>query len=347
MSLRPAVLRALREAADEGVSGEALAASLRVSRVAIAKHIAALRRSGYEIAGVAGAGYTLLSSPDLPIPDEVAPLVEDAYWVRFEGGIETGSTNDDAKLLARAGAPAGTVVLASRQSCGRGRLGRAWESPDGGLYLSVVLRPDAGVADLAPVPLVISVGVAWGLKRFGIDARLKWPNDVLLDSGGAALGEERYSSGSHGRGYGKLAGVLVETSAETDRVDWLVAGVGINVRHGGARVAGAAYVTDAASAEADIRVPVVAAAVLDGISRSLAAWSSGGFEAVRDDYERLSILTGVDVVVRDGGGTVRGAGVVAGVDSLGRLLLTGPSGTVTLAAGEVTLREPGALGHTG
>ncbi len=342
MSRRSDVLEALREAAGEGVSGEALATRLEVSRAAVAKHVAALRALGYEIAGVAGAGYRLLSAPDLPIPEEVAPLVEDLLWVRFEGGIETGSTNDDAKVLARAGAPAGTVVLAARQYAGRGRLGRTWESADGGLYLSVVLRPEVGVVDLAPVPLVVSVGVVRGLERFGVDARLKWPNDVWLASGEEAHGTARGSPRDAGRGPGKLAGILVEISAESDRVDWLVAGVGVNVRPGGGRVAGAAYVTDALAAGVDVRLPAVAAAVLDGIAASLAAWSAGGFEAVRDDYERLSMLIGADVVVRDAGGVVRGSGTVQGVDAFGRLLLAGPAGTVAVSAGDVTLRDPEA-----
>ena len=113
MTTREAVLAALRAAGATGLSGEALAQSLGVSRVAIGKHVAALREAGYEIEADPGVGYRLISVPDGPLPAEVAPLLADASWMVLTGGGETGSTNDDARALAREGAPEGTVVLAS------------------------------------------------------------------------------------------------------------------------------------------------------------------------------------------------------------------------------------------
>ncbi|MDZ4177879.1 MAG: biotin--[acetyl-CoA-carboxylase] ligase [Coriobacteriia bacterium] len=332
MSRRADVLAALRDAAAAGVSGEALAGRFLVSRAAVGKHVAALRELGYDIAAVPGSGYRLVSAPELPLPDEVAGLVREPLWRRFEGGIETDSTNDDAKVLARAGAEAGTVVLAARQRAGRGRLGRTWESPHGGLYLSAILRPDVGIADISPLSLVAGIGVARALERLGADTGLKWPNDVWSAAGG------------------KIAGILLEVSAEADRVEWVVAGIGINISAPDGRADGAAYLDEIAPVETDDpmgppgappRLARVAAIVLDGVAGVVSEWESGGFASLLGEYERRSVLTGRDVTVRDAGGQVRASGTVRGTDASGRLLVATASGEVAVPAGDVTLREPG------
>jgi BirA family biotin operon repressor/biotin-[acetyl-CoA-carboxylase] ligase len=333
VSRRADVLAALRDAGAGGVSGESLAGRFSVSRAAVGKHVAALRELGYDIAAAPGAGYRLVSAPDLPLPDEVARLVREPLWTRLEGGIETASTNDDAKALARAGAEAGTVVLAASQRAGRGRLGRIWESPRGGLYLSAVLRPDVGIADLSPLSLVAGIGVARALERLGVDTCLKWPNDVWAVGGG------------------KVAGILLEVSAEADRVEWVVAGIGINVTAPDTRVDGAAYLEDLMSTSpgeepmdspyGPPRLARIAAAVLDGVAGVVAQWESGGFGALLGEYERRSVLIGLDVTVRDAGGQVRASGTVRGTDVSGRLLVVTASGEVAVPAGDVTLREPG------
>ena len=321
MTTRSSVLDALRLAGTAGLSGEALAVSLGVSRVAVGKHVAALREAGYEIAAVPGSGYSLLAAPDLPLPAEIAPLLESALWAELTGGGETGSTNDDARALARSGAPEGTVVLASRQLAGRGRLGRTWTSPSGGVYLSAVLRPQVAPTGVSSLALAVALGVALGLERLGVQARLKWPNDVLL-------------------GDKKLAGVLLEMSAEADSVDWVVAGVGLNMRRpsaGEEAPAGVAYVDDAAPG---VRLAKAAAAELDGIAEAYSSWRVGGFAALRSAYEARFALAGADVCVTDLLGTVRASGTAQGVDDEGRLLVRGPDGAVSpVVAGEVTLRR--------
>ena len=321
MTTRSTVLEALRLAGEKGLSGEALALRLGVSRVAVGKHVAALRDAGYEIAAVPGSGYRLIAAPDLPLPAEVEPLLGSALWIALQGGGATGSTNDDARALARAGAPEGSVVLASRQLSGRGRLGRAWTSPSGGVYLSAVLRPAVTPAEVASLALAAALGVVLGLERLGVRAQLKWPNDVLF-------------------GDGKLAGVLLEMSAEADSVDWVVAGVGLNVRRP-SRVAdaapGAAYIDDAAPG---VGLAQAAAAELDGIAGAYERWREAGFAALRADYEARFALTGIDVQVTDLLGTVRAAGIVEGIDDAGRMLVRANDGAqCAVVAGEVTLRR--------
>lgn len=254
--------------------------------------------------------------PDVLLPAEVAPLVSAGLWTRFEGGPETGSTNDDCKRLAREGAPEGAVVLAGRQTAGRGRLGRTWESPDGGAYVSVLLRPRLSVAELAPLPLAVGVAVARALEGLGIPGvGLKWPNDVWIA----------------GR---KVAGILIEISAESDRVEWVVVGIGLNVGKGEDARGDAAYIRDS---DPDAKPAPVAAAVLDELAAVYARFRVGGLATLAREYEERSVLTGRDVRVSDIGGEVKAAGRVTGIDESGRLVVETESGSVTIAAGDVTL----------
>ena len=125
--------------------------------------------------------------------------------------LDCGSTNDEAARLARAGARHGTVVTAETQRAGRGRDGRAWQSPAGmGLYLSAVVRPPLPLADVPPMTLAIGVGLCDAVRSFGADAELKWPNDLLV------------------RGK-KLAGVLVEAQSQGTRLEAVIVGIGVNI----------------------------------------------------------------------------------------------------------------------
>jgi BirA family biotin operon repressor/biotin-[acetyl-CoA-carboxylase] ligase len=317
VNTRDHVLKALRDAGAAGVSGETVAGALGISRVAVGKHVAALRGLGYVVEAVPGTGYLFVSAPDLALPGEVSPLVLDPLWRRFEGGAQTGSTNDDARALALQGAEEGTVVVAASQSAGRGRMGRVWESHQGGAYFSAVLRPPVAPSQAGPLALVVALGVARGLETLGVHPRLKWPNDLLLGSG-------------------KLAGVLLEMSAEGDCVEWVVAGVGINISQPDGRLDSAAYVCDAVTGVGPAQVT---AAALDGLAVAYRQWLEGDFEPLRTAWEERSAMTGRDVVVSDMSGAVRAAGRVEGVDAEGRLLLSGPSGVEAVVAGEVTLRR--------
>jgi BirA family biotin operon repressor/biotin-[acetyl-CoA-carboxylase] ligase len=314
-SRRAEVASALANAGAAGVSGEHLADALGISRVAIGKHVASLRRDGYAITALRGVGYRLDALPARLVPVEVERLVTDPMWLRIDGSVETGSTNDDCKMLARAGAPEGIVVVAARQQAGRGRLGRSWTSPEGGAYVSVLLRPRVlpeRAPELAPA---VALGIAEGLESLGVPATLKWPNDVLA-------------------GDGKLAGVLLEMSAELDCVHWVVAGCGVNVTPPAVPIPGAAYVSDVSEAS----TATVAAALLDGIARVYREVTAGGFAAVADRYRARHALQG-PAVVRDLTGAVVADGVVEGVDDRARLLVRGPGGVVAVVAGEVTLRS--------
>lgn len=133
---------------------------------------------------------------------------------------EVASTNDVAKALAMDGEEEGVVVVAKVQHAGRGRLGRSWSSPPGGLYLSIVLRPQVSVGDMLLLTVLSSVPVAQAIEELtGLEAKLRWPNDIEVD----------------GR---KVAGILVESASKSGAVGFLVLGIGINLNSDPAELEG-------------------------------------------------------------------------------------------------------------
>jgi BirA family biotin operon repressor/biotin-[acetyl-CoA-carboxylase] ligase len=196
--------RVLTAIADGPVSGPDIAAQLDISRAAVWKHVEALREDGFEIESQ-GDGYTLDS-----VPDYGGPAIEyglDApFEVEYHDEIE--STNQRARKLATEGR-SDIAVVADRQTGGRGRLDREWDSPRGGVWLSVLLRPEIPPTNAPLYTLVAAVATARAAAAAGVEARIKWPNDVRV-------GEK------------KLAGILTEMEGEADRVSWLVVGIGLN-----------------------------------------------------------------------------------------------------------------------
>ncbi|MFB6170848.1 MAG: biotin--[acetyl-CoA-carboxylase] ligase [Haloarculaceae archaeon] len=203
---RHRVLEAL-SASEAPVSGPELAERLDVSRAAVWKHVEALREAGFGIES-GDDGYRLTSVPEFGGP-AVEFGLEAPFEVEYHDAI--GSTNDRARELAAAGA-SDVVVLADEQTGGRGRLDRAWTAPPGGVWLSVVCRPTLPPARVPVYTLAAAVATTRAAREAGVDAGIKWPNDVLV----------------HEPAERKLAGILTEMEGEADRVSWVVVGVGVN-----------------------------------------------------------------------------------------------------------------------
>jgi BirA family biotin operon repressor/biotin-[acetyl-CoA-carboxylase] ligase len=207
---RERVLDALTEGP---VTGPELAERLDVSRAAVWKHVEALRDEGFGIASQ-GEGYALVEFPEFG-GATVEYGLDAPFDVEFHDSIP--STNARARDLAAAGA-SDVAVLADEQTGGRGRLDREWSSPSGGIWLSALARPDVPAAHVPAFTLAAAVAVARVAREAGVDARIKWPNDVVVpgeDADGNPI--ER-----------KLAGILTEMEGEADRVSWGVVGMGIN-----------------------------------------------------------------------------------------------------------------------
>ncbi len=200
---RRAILAAL---ADGPVTGPALADRLDVSRAAVWKQVDGLREEGFEIESN-GEGYRLTAVPEFG-GTAVEYGLDAPYEVEYHDTID--STNARARDLAGDGA-SDVVVLADEQTHSKGRLDREWTSPSGGVWMSVVVRPDLPPAHVPLVTLAAAVATTRALREAGVDAGIKWPNDVLAADDGR-----------------KLAGILTEMEGEADRANWVVVGVGVN-----------------------------------------------------------------------------------------------------------------------
>lgn len=206
------ILKYLRD--KEYISGEVLAKKLGVSRVAIWKQIQRLKDIGYKIIADQNLGYYLIFRPDLLLPQEIQNGLSTAYiGQKIYYFPELGSTNIIAKekaLRREEGVNEGTVIIAERQSAGKGRLGRKWFSPEGGICLSIILYPRLSPSYITRITLMTAVAVVKSIERCAkIKTQIKWPNDILINNK-------------------KVCGILTEMSAELDMINWVVVGVGIN-----------------------------------------------------------------------------------------------------------------------
>ena len=226
---RRAVLAAV---ADGPVTGPALADRLGVSRAAVWKHVESLREAGFDIDSD-DEGYALAG-----IPAYGGPAVEfglDAPF-RIEYHDAVDSTNERARELAAEGAE-NVVVLADEQTGGRGRLDREWSAPAGGVWLSLLVRPDLPPAHVPALTLAAAVATTDAAREAGVPAEIKWPNDVLVSDANESTSEQKSNDvlvstdgeSETERGGRKLAGILTEMEGEADRVSWVVVGVGVNV----------------------------------------------------------------------------------------------------------------------
>ena len=220
-----------------------------------------------------------------------------------------GSTNDEAAYLASEGAPEGTIVWARQQTGGRGRRGRHWSSPVGNLYTSTVLRPDCSAPRATELGFVAALAVA-DLVPADRTVRVKWPNDVMVDGG-------------------KVAGILLESSiVQSGHVEYVVAGVGINVGH-------APNLTEMRYPGAALGGSVETA--LEGFTRALfrrvAEWRRDGFTAVRAAWLAKAGPLGAAVDVKLGEELVQGR--FAGMDPEGALLLDTTAGRRKIVSGEL------------
>jgi BirA family transcriptional regulator, biotin operon repressor / biotin---[acetyl-CoA-carboxylase] ligase len=304
------------------VSGEVISRELNVSRTAIWKHINALRKAGYVIEAVPSRGYQLVSAPDVLSVEEISTQLNSlVVGKRLLCLAETSSTNSDAFRLAEQGAEEGTVILADFQSGGKGRLGRVWSSPQGvNLYASVVLRPAVMPYEAAQLTFLSVVAVARSIELVaGLKPEIKWPNDVLING--------------H-----KIAGLLNEMSSETDRVNFIILGIGVNLN-----MAGEQFPADlrqpATSLLLELGRPVqrsqFAAVLLAELDRLYADFVANGFGPVREEWQLRCNAAGRKIEVSDMGSATQ-CGYFAGIDTDGALLMRLADGkTERIISGDV------------
>lgn len=212
-SIREKLLTMLLENKDTYISGQMISEKLGCSRTAVWKHISELKKEGYEVEGLQKRGYRLISTPNNIRPHDIRSNLNTKFIgqkIVFQEVVT--STQELAQKLAQEGAKEGTVVVAEQQSKGRGRLGRAWESPKGtGIWMSLIIRPNIPPFQAPQLTLLTAVAIVQGIKKAtGISCEIKWPNDILINGK-------------------KIVGILTEMQAESDRIQSIIIGIGMNV----------------------------------------------------------------------------------------------------------------------
>lgn len=309
------LIRALREHGERYVSGEELAATLGVTRAAVLKRMRALAARGFAVEGRRGVGYRLVS---VPVGVDEAFLKAEVERFGLAGCAVVvldvvESTQDlGVAMVQTLATPA--LVVASEQRAGRGRFRRSWLSPAGGLWMSVAIPFAASAVDPGAVSLGSAVAVAQALEAVGVEARIKWPNDIFL-------------------GDRKLGGILVNAVSEEGRVVGLVVGVGLNVNvpaHALGPLEGRAT---SVLVETGAETPLCPLAA--DVARRLvpAVTVTGRREVIAEARQRLWGV-GRRVAVRFPDGREVGGTIVGLADDFGLLLETG-RGVEAIPTGEV------------
>ncbi len=322
------ILKKLKEQARY-ISGEDISKTLNVSRTAVWKHINELRKDGYVIESSSKKGYRFVQAPDILDRREINIPQGQLIGGNIQHFAEIDSTNNYAKKIASEGCAHGTVVVADRQTMGRGRIGRQWQSDSAdGLWFSIVVRPELEPENIQVITLAASVAVVEAIKETqGIICGIKWPNDIILD----------------GR---KLGGILTELSAEPGHVNYVVVGIGINVNQ------------DLEHFDYEIRQKAVSLKMYDNkpVQRSKLLGSIltsfeklyksvllGKNKDIIDKWSEYSVTIGKEVKVAYR--NVEYIGTAQSIAADGRLIVKCKDGvTREISAGEIQVR--GLLGYT-
>ena len=321
MTAKERILRRLRESGGY-VSGEELSALLGVTRAAVWKDVARLRAEGYGIDSATNRGYRLVSCPDRYSPEEITAGLETealGKTVFCFGSID--STNEEAKRRALAGAPGGSVFVSEQQTGGKGRLGRTWVSPAGtGLWFSVLLRPGVLPVRVSATTLLAGLAVCGAVRELtGLPAKIKWPNDIVI-------------------GAKKVCGILTEMSAEVERVEFVVIGVGVNCN---GTSFPEALREKATSLRLETGKPVRRVALLQEILRRMESLlkknALGLTPAFLEEYKSGCVTLGKPVSFQRGGRRV--VAEAADISPEGELIVRLPDGSSeTVFSGEVSVQ---------
>lgn len=321
MSTRDRILSLFRSHKDTYLSGEQISDQLNISRAAVWKQVKALRDLGFTIDAKHSQGYRLVDAPDLLLAaDIVEGLQVETVGTEIFCHQEIDSTNSQIRVMAEQGAQEGTVLIADRQSAGRGRLGRRWESPSGvNLYCSILLKPNMPVQQAPQLTFLSAVAVAETLKQVcAIDATVKWPNDILV-------------KGS------KISGLLNEMNAETEQIHYVILGIGINLNMTADQFPEELnYPATSALLETGQEVDRILflRTFLEKIDHYYGEFRSRGFGPIRNRWETLCGLMNQRVSVDMQTQTLMGT--VVGLDPDGALRVQTDEGTVErILAGDV------------
>lgn len=324
--MKEALLHMLTENEGQFVSGQEISNKLNCSRTAIWKHISELRNNGYSIEAVQKRGYRLITSPDLVTAEEVSLYTgKGSFGKKIVYQPSVKSTQEIAYSLARDGAPEGSIVLADEQTGGRGRLGRAWQSPAGtGIWMSLILRPEIPLQKAPQLTLLIAVAASKAIEKVtGLEAAIKWPNDLLINGK-------------------KTAGILTELQAEADSIHSVIVGIGMNVnqesKHFSEEIAQIATSLAIEGGKTYKRAEVIGY-LLQEIDSLYHQYLQNGFSVIKLLWEARAFSLGKRITARSVTGSV--TGYAKGITDEGVLLLEDDTGRVhSIYSADIEIPSP-------
>ncbi len=307
MTKNDEILHFLKDACGKPVSGEDISQRLGITRAAVWKEIEALRELGYEIEAQTNQGYSLTGIPDKLFADEILDGLETEFMGKpLLSYDEIDSTNDAVFKMGEDGVPEGAAVFAEFQKKGRGRLGRSWISSKGkSVLFSYLLRPTLSPAQISRVTLVAGVSAVRACRRItGKEIGIKWPNDIYFQNR-------------------KIGGILTEMSAESDRINFVVVGIGLNVNSSPEDLPEGSMALCEIAGHQIARI-VFSQTLLREIEADYVRLKKGLFKELAEEWETYSVTTGQRVSARLLDRTVEGQAV--GIDADGALWIRKDNG---------------------
>lgn len=317
------MLDILREHRGAYISGEEISRRLSISRTAVWKQINKLREEGYEFEAVSRKGYRLVFAPDKLEEGDVLKELQTKSFGRHLNLMEvTSSTQEAARLLAEEGAPEGTLVIAEEQTGGRGRQGKRWYSPARkGIWMSLLLRPQRPLSFAPQLTLLTAVAVCRAIRKVtGVDAGIKWPNDLLVQGK-------------------KICGILIESVGEDERIKYCIAGIGIDVNVELEELPTELHTVATSlkieSGQTQSRATLISA-VMNELEQLYNLYEEEGFAPIGHLWEALSVTLGKRVTVKTPRGETEGT--AEALDESGALVLLDDTGNhITIFSGDVQL----------
>ena len=323
-TIKNEIAKAFAKAGPDYISGQALADFVGCSRVAIWKHIDQMRQDGYKIEAVKKVGYRLLEKPDSLTETDILMGLQTKFIGQSIHSYKTvSSTQVIARELAGEGAEDGTVVISEEQTEGTGRLKRKWHSPsNGGIWLSLIVRPDIPPYQAPQLTLLTAVAAVQTLTRIGVNAGIKWPNDLLVN----------------GR---KIAGILTELHAESDQIHHVIIGIGMNINQPIESFPDELK-TVATSVLIETDHWIDRAELLKNFFMNFEElyllFLEKGFEPIKQLWEKYSITIGKKVTVQNLRGSING--IATGINHDGVLIIVDDEQNKHLVySGDITVHE--------
>ena len=310
---------------SEYLSGQDLSDVLKISRVAVWKHIKKIQKLGYKIESKQKLGYRLVNETEKLLPWEIITnLKTNVIGKRVYYFQEIDSTQDFAQQIASDKKENGTIIIAEKQTAGRGRLDRKWTSPKGGIWFSLIIHPKFDVSNSTLIPILSAVALSKSIKSIlGVETEVKWPNDITMNGK-------------------KVAGILVDASFQANNIDYLILGIGINFDIDAKKLEKRLsktpnfYGINSLRKKDDKTPPkLLLKEFLLQLEKNLSQLDNGGKSKIIKEWTKKAAGIGKKIIINTSDGKV--AGISQGIDNDGALKLKTRKGIKKIFAGDVVL----------